>query len=1347
MKLRSRWLLPAMLLSLVPGLFARGTKRVDFTVSGYEGAEVLENFPVLVRLSERIEGFRYADCAGDGADLTFWSGKTELPREIERWDPAGESLVWVRLPAMEKGTVFQAVYADRDARIQPACQSDGSVWKPAGYVGVWHMAESEGVVRDATANGLDATPMGRGDSASHPEGVVGMARSNAVETEGRWEDPIHTHLSIPSYDRFALGASFTFSGWYDATKYKWFPRLVSRKASNADPDGWEVEVGKADGIFSRGADRIPGVTATIPDLVTGGWIHLGRAFDEALLTIYVNGARGASGEVHPVLDNDRPLSIGGNANGADPCSRYNGYLDEFRLRRGASSADWMAAEEASARDPAFLTASRSTLVDSSLLVSCNVPCGTAQGFDPPVGTLVKGLASGATMPAVAPGGIIDAGKGIRGVCTGWKLYGIDHATGEYVFDESRPDATGTGHFFTYTHPTPPLDSRLEWQVAVSNHLSVVVNDAAFGSVDVAVRWLAAGDTVTITASAAEGCSFRAWSGDLQENDPTASTITLRADRPLSVTATFLPAGNDLWYVEANGNDANSGRSRAEAFGTVAKALSVAKKAGDAILVGPGSFPADATLFITNAVTVCGTGADRTVLTTPQAPTGAYGYRTVYMNHKDAVLRDVTVTGGLGASEDPVAFYGLGILIDQAGGTVDRCRVTGNRSRIYMSFGAVAMLSADARLLSSVIDHNVSWYEGESYLEGGGIYMRQGIVENCLIHANESQHGGGIYFQGEGLIRNCTIAANRASYQGGGIYWMSAASLGRAGLENCVVAGNMAPEDPGRGRPDWYAGQYEVKLDERTANCLFGAPAVGTNSLQGDPRFADPASGDFSLLAGSPAIDGGRALELVGTGDLAGAPRVQGQAIDLGCLETDPARVSLGLAIAPSALFEGEEIAFRASLAGDDLPASPTYRWTLTDRRGERVDFSGATGTKALPKAGRYDVTVTASDPASGFTWSLTRPVAVHVAARTNYFAAVGSSTPVYPWKTPETAGNDLAEIASELIDGSVVILPEGEFPLSSTVVVSSSAKLLGQGMDKTVFVRSGEEMLGRFFDLNAPGALLQGVTIRGAIHGAPLDEPWLLEEFGNGIRIGGCGGTLRGSRVTGCSSFRTGWNSHGAVAIVGPAGRVSGCVIDYNTNTYGKVWGGGLALKNGIAENCLIRRNTILPGDNCGGAGVYLKGDGLLRNCTIVENDCQANQAGGGGVAFDVLYWNDLNRMENCILAGNKDTAAGKGFGWPEWKSFRSRDWYRQVIVHCLFGASEAFGIGGLSGDPLFKDAAAGDFTLRADSPAHDAGLYGDWMEGAVDLAGHPRVDHRQRVDIGCYERPYAPANTLLLLR
>jgi hypothetical protein len=69
-------------------------------------------------------------------------------------------------------------------------------------------------------------------------------------------------------------------------------------------------------------------------------------------------------------------------------------------------------------------------------------------------------------------------------------------------------------------------------------------------------------------------------------------------------------------------------------------------------------------------------------------------------------------------------------------------------------------------------------------------------------------------------------------------------------------------------------------------------------------------------------------------------------------------------------------------------------------------------------------------------------------------------------------------------------------------------------------------------------------------------------------------------------------------------------------------------------------------------------------------------------------------------------------------------------------------GVGNISADPLFVNAAAGDFRLRPDSPCIDAGTNGLALL-ATDIQGLPRVmdgndDGIVTVDMGAYEfNPY----------
>ena len=128
---------------------------VQYTVNGYSGTETLANFPVLVRLEANSPvGFAYSDCAAGGADLTFADdGGNVIPREIDTWDTAGESLVWVCVPVVTNGTTFTMHYGDATVAAQPACQTDGSVWSGANYKGVWHMDSVDPA--DSSPNGFN----------------------------------------------------------------------------------------------------------------------------------------------------------------------------------------------------------------------------------------------------------------------------------------------------------------------------------------------------------------------------------------------------------------------------------------------------------------------------------------------------------------------------------------------------------------------------------------------------------------------------------------------------------------------------------------------------------------------------------------------------------------------------------------------------------------------------------------------------------------------------------------------------------------------------------------------------------------------------------------------------------------------------------------------------------------------------------------------------------------------------------------------------------------------------------------------------------------------------------------
>ena len=194
----------------------------------------------------------------------------------------------------------------------------------------------------------------------------------------------------------------------------------------------------------------------------------------------------------------------------------------------------------------------------------------------------------------------------------------------------------------------------------------------------------------------------------------------------------------------------------------------------------------------------------------------------------------------------------------------------------------------------------------------------------------------------------------------------------------------------------------------------------------------------------------------------------------------------------------------------------------------------------------------------------------------------------------------------------------------------------------------------------------------------------------------------------------------GAIASYGATLSLSNCVITNNV-------GGGLCANDGETTlvNCLVAGNSAVYG---GGLDVC-DGETTLYNCTIADNTATY----GGGVALD---GSALFTAYNTIIATN---TASKG----------NADFYR-LTSNCVANAYNTLSsfrkwttgekyASYLATKPLFANAAAGDYTLAANSQVANKGD-NQYVATDVDLAGNVRI-YGGTVDMGAYES--AAAGTL----
>jgi len=951
------------------------------------------------------------------------------------------------------------------------------------------------------------------------------------------------------------------------------------------------------------------------------------------------------------------------------------------------------------------------------------------------------LTAGETV-AVSCGATPVDSAGRRMTCIGWKLYKEDGA----LLD------SGSGTSFTYTHPTPAENRRLEWQWQPSAVEGSVAAGTGGSVSPSGTAWYATDTPITVAATPDSGKAFINWTGTLPSGitDTTAS-VTFTPTAPFEMTARFGAA----YYVATDGSDDADG-SAAHPFATISNAIEKADAAiaGGAksmtIYVADGTYPENG-LVVTNAIVIEGNASDRMAV-----KIGKTGARVFRIANADAMLKNLTVQNGT-VTAASVANAGGNVRLEN--GTVANCVLTGGGKasltdykggNLYISAGSAVdclmtsplsgpgMFGANAYIAGGVVSRCIlenapktsSWTA-----LGSGAYLTGGVIENCLLRGNYAGRGTIALYNSAKAI-NCTIVNNiPESFQGGGIAGVMITSS-NASVINCVIFDNG-----GTATSEW--GNNNGARFFNCVSTVDNANGVNWTKLtftNWSSYFKDDE--DWMPLLGSPMVDAGDDSRYPSTSsqtDIAGNARISGSHIDIGCSELDQSSFNVVATVAsyPSVL-KGATVDFVCHAAG--AAGAVTYELDFGDGSAHLVttDFQIS---RRFDVAGFFTVRVRGREGSGEYGDWVAVSVPICVAETDIYVSPEGNDanagTAAAPFLTVAHALATLTNVSSSCatdVDGVTVHLAAGTYEENGLPAIGSRVTVEGIASDRNA-VKVGKSG-ARIFCLTDEDAVLRNLTVtNGTVTAADISYAGgnvrlengtvtncVLTGGGNSSLTDDKGGNLYigGGMAVDCllTSPRTGNGSFGLGAYI-TGGVVSRCIIENapkKANSYTPL-GAGAYLKGGVIENCLVR------GNKAGRGAIYLDAASARAvNCTIVGN---TPEGGTGGVYVN----NSSALVVNCVIYGNGGTATA------EWANKNAARFFS-----CAFAAAAAYSgtastVLNLT-DAAFKDAANGNYRPKRDGALYNAGdnaLYSSYATSTTDLDGAPRIQGKI-IDIGCWE-------------
>lgn len=295
--------------------------------------EDLVDFPVPLFLDPTL--IDYTAITDPATDLRFSDPDTgaDLPFEVESWESGGDSVVWVRVPQIDRDSSSDHVlmYYGPQAR---GSADPASVWRDYELVVHGQPGRYQSAAPDLAPQATGITSVA---GAIGPAFQLGATGNHSI----RYGQSSALFAGWPAFTvEMWLYADYPDSSAIGATE----PRIIEQRLPLTggrlfdEPDVSEFVVMQIDVHFTGTAET--SYSPTFVPLRT--WVHLMWTFDGRLLWIYRNGALSqidviASSPVQPIAPTEA-LTLG------HPTDAIAGMLDEVRISRAYRSDAWIEAQ-------------------------------------------------------------------------------------------------------------------------------------------------------------------------------------------------------------------------------------------------------------------------------------------------------------------------------------------------------------------------------------------------------------------------------------------------------------------------------------------------------------------------------------------------------------------------------------------------------------------------------------------------------------------------------------------------------------------------------------------------------------------------------------------------------------------------------------------------------------------------------------------------------------------------------------------------------------------------------------------------------------------------------------------